>query len=743
MNARTRFILAVIVLCLLMTGPFILTAVFLMLDASDAERLAFAELLLPRLPLGTFLTLLGFVAGVMLLRSLFRQYVHGLMRMAEVLRLMLTANRHFSVTPEGPPEVRELARAANELAQQRNALLDDVDAKIREANAIEAEEKNRLAALMSEIALGVVVCNLDGRILLYNNRAKRQCNGPAVAPTTMGCGALIGLGRSIFSVLDRDQITHSLEIVLRRLHRGRVEPTANFITSTRTGQLLRVQMAPVLKAPDSSAGSALAETRSAVDSTVTGYVLTIENVTAAFEHDIERDLVLQTLTDDNRSALANIRAAAETVLDTPEMTDYDRQRFNCVIADEVIAMSTRLDDTLSRFSGSFKTRWPLEEVLAIDVLVAAARRIEDRLRLPIRHEDEDANLWILGDSFALIQVIAFLAERLREQYLIDELHLRLMADGSRAYIDLIWDGTAVPTELLHDWEMRPMQIGNETSALSLREVINRHGGEIWQSRAMTDDGENTAFLRVSLPALSKRDMVTSYPAHHPHGDDRPEYYDFDLFTQRDAVYGIDLDCSLTELVYTAFDTETTGLDPANGDDILQLGAVRIVNNRLLRQEVFDQLVDPGISIKPEAVRVHGITDSMVQGQPRIGDVLTAFHAFCAETVLVAHNGAFDMRFLEINEGRTGVRFAQPLLDTLLLSVVIHPHQESHQLESIAERMGVNVLGRHTALGDAFVTGEIFLKMIPLLADMGIVTLRQALDATQKTYIARLEPRNRS
>jgi DNA polymerase-3 subunit epsilon len=129
---------------------------------------------------------------------------------------------------------------------------------------------------------------------------------------------------------------------------------------------------------------------------------------------------------------------------------------------------------------------------------------------------------------------------------------------------------------------------------------------------------------------------------------------------------------------------------------------------------------------------------MVSGQPRLDVVLPAFHEFCAETVLVAHNAAFDMRFFQLKEDSLGVRFTQPVLDTLLLSAVIHPNQESHRLESIAERLGINVIGRHTALGDAFVTGEVFLKMIPLLADMGIFTLRQALDAAQKTYFARVK-----
>jgi DNA polymerase-3 subunit epsilon len=128
---------------------------------------------------------------------------------------------------------------------------------------------------------------------------------------------------------------------------------------------------------------------------------------------------------------------------------------------------------------------------------------------------------------------------------------------------------------------------------------------------------------------------------------------------------------------------------------------------------------------------------MLRGQPTIDQVLPAFSDFCEDTVLVAHNAAFDMRFLQMKEAATGVVFRQPVLDTLLLSAVIHPNQDSHRLEAIAERLGVNVIGRHTALGDAIVTGEVFLKMIPLLADQGIRTLREAREAAERTYYARV------
>ncbi len=764
MKAKVRFVIAAVVLGLLMVGPFGITALLLFLDSKDAEREAFAQFLLPRLPLGGLITVMGFAFGIMLLRGLFQQYVQGLSRMAETLRLMLGANRNFRVEPDGPPEVRELARAANDLAQQRNELLDDVEAQIRQAKATVEEEKNRLAALMSELAMGVVVCNLDGRILLYNSRARLQFKALAQGPTSMSGGALIGLGRSIFSILERGQITHSLENIQQRLRRGSAEPTANFITATRGGQLLRAQMAPVLRTgatgpatasvdslpptPPPGEGGDNASSQAAPaqgipattmvggDQQVTGYVLTIENITRNFEREAERDQALQALTDGNRAALGNIRAAVETLLDSPEMEADFRERFMRVISDEASTMSARLDATMNRFADSLKTRWPLEDVLAIDILSAAARRIEDRLKLPIKHEEQDASLWMRVDSFSLIQAITFLASRLQDHYEIRELRLRLAADARMVFVDLIWSGTTVSSETLYTWELEPMNVGNETSPLTLRDVVERHGGEIWYQR---DKAAHRAFFRFVLPAAATPDAPVVDQAQHLHSDSRPEYYDFDLFAARDAEgANIDLDRKLTELAYSVFDTETTGLQPSQGDEIIQMGAVRIVNNRLLRQEIFDQLVDPGIPLKAEGIPIHGITEAMVNGQPRLDVVLPAFHEFCHETVLVAHNAAFDMRFFQLKEDSLGVRFTQPVLDTLLLSAVIHPNQESHKLELIAERLGINVIGRHTALGDAFVTGEVFLKMVPLLADMGIHTLRQALEASQKTYFARIQ-----
>ncbi len=716
MKAIYRFVLAVIVLGLLMTGPFIITVLLVWLDMKDNERELLGQLLLSRLPIGVMMTVFGFAFGVMVLNKLFKQYVNGLMRMSETLRLMLGANRDFRVTPEGPPEVQHLARAANDLAQQRDALMDDVEAQIAAAKASVEEEKNRLAALMSELAQAVVVCNLDGRILLYNNRARLQFKALAQGPTSVSGGALIGLGRSIFSILEKNQVLHATEVIRQRLGAGKAA-LANFITTLRGGQLLRVQMVPVLAAGEGGDG-------------MSGYVLTVENITRSIEQEARRDQVLHSLTEGSRAALGNIRAAVTNLIDYPDMEGELRERFLKIVGDEVSGMSQRLDQTMANFSDSMKTRWPLEDILGIDVIAAAQRRIEDKLKLTIKTEELDDALWVKADSFSLVFALVFLASKLQDHYEPRELRFRLSSEGKLAYLDLIWAGPAMSSETFYTWEMESMQAAGETTPLSLREVIDRHGGEIWYQR---EKAAHRAFFRFVLPVASP-EVVQEEERSRSSG--RPEYYDFDLFNFADK--SIDLDRKLSELTYTVFDTETTGLEPSKGDEIIQIGAARIVNNRLLRQEVFDQLVDPECPLKPESIPIHGITEDMVRGQPNIDLVLPAFHEFCEDTVLIAHNAAFDMRFLQLKEERTGIRFTQPVLDTLLLSAVIHPNQESHKLDVILERLGVHIDSRHNALGDALATAEVFLKMVPLLEEMGIVTVRQALEAAEKTYFARVK-----
>lgn len=723
MSAKTRYILAIAILVLLMTAPFVLTAGIVYSELQGEARAHFLEAVDRWLPIGGMLTLVALLLGVQLLRNLFKQYVRGLMAMAETLRLMLGANRNFRVTLDGPPEIQELGRAANDLAQQRDALLDDVEARIAHAKSAVEEEKNRLAALVAELPMPVVVCNLDGRILLYNNRARLQAR--ALVPDAHAAGALIGLGRSIYGVFDRSLIGHSLETLQNRLEREGSQPLAHFITTTRAGQLIRVQMAPVIAVASTQSDAAAEPQRS-----IGGYVLVMENITKMLESGAQCDRTVQVLADDTRAALAGIRGSLQTLRGA---TDNDQARSVAdAIHDEVQILTVRLNQSAQDYARTLVSRWPLEEMLGADLVTAVSRRIEARLGITAKIDDVASDLWVKVDSYSLTQALTFLASKLEESFALKLVRLRLTHARHMVLLDLRWSGTAVSTETLLGWQLEPMSVAGETTPLTLRDVTDRHGGQLSCGR---ESAIQQSFFRLEIPVALARDVGDG--AGLVQVESRPEFYDFDLFNRAGEDHASDA-TTLASLAYTVFDTETTGLQPSAGDEIIQIGAVRIVNGRLLRHENIDQIIDPQRPLRPEGIPIHGITEEMVRGQPTIATVLPQFHAFCEGTVLVAHNAAFDMRFLQLKEDRLGIRFTQPVLDTLLLSAVIHPNQESHKLEAIAERLGITIIGRHTALGDAIVTAEVFLRMLPALADMGIHTLGQARAAAEKTYYARIK-----
>ncbi|MDK2796914.1 MAG: polymerase subunit epsilon [Tepidiphilus sp.] len=716
MQARWRFALAVAVLAALMTGPFVLTAVMVWAD-TPAETRSALHLLADRwLPLGVLTTLAGFAVGIALLGRLFRHYVQGLLRMAEGLDVLRRANSGFRVPEEGPREVVSLAQAINRLADDRDRLLAELDARVSEARRAVEEERNRLAALMAQLAEAVIVCNAEGRIILYNEAARRLER--AFGTSATAASGWIGLGRSIHALLDPDLVAYVFDALEARRGGGEAHPQLQVVTATPAGSLIRVRVSPI-------AGEAAGEE-------ISGYVLMLEDVTEQIEREAARNELLFELTEGNRAAIANIRLAAE-MLHLPDVDEAMRARFHAVIAREVEAVSERLEAASRAFADALRARWPLEPMRGADLVRAAAAYLQRRLEVALKLEILDEELWFDADHFSLLQALAFLAGRLVEDYGVRTLRLRLSGDERLVYLDLMWSGGSLSNEIVTGWELEPLSLGGTRSPLTLREVLERHGAAMWFDR---EKARHRAFVRLALPRKqSVRLPPAAAPTMPPLEEGRPEFYDFDLFAWSDKAGALE-DRPLTELSYTVFDTETTGLDPTGGDEIIQIGATRIVNGRLLKHESFEQLIDPRRPLDPASIAVHHITPEMLEGQPTIAEVLPAFHRFAHDTVLVAHNAAFDMRFLQLKEEKLGIRFDQPVLDTLLLAAFLLPNQE-HSLEALALYFGVRVFGRHTALGDALVTAEIFLKMIPLLAEKGVVTLRQAREASQQTYYARL------
>ena len=266
---------------------------------------------------------------------------------------------------------------------------------------------------------------------------------------------------------------------------------------------------------------------------------------------------------------------------------------------------------------------------------------------------------------------------------------------------------------------------------------------------VTEAGRSTGFVLVAPPdaaghgtavpeqeaEVAALEAASAHLQAAPRAAPRPVVYDFRLLELDPTAPGADDD--LRSLAFTVLDLETTGLNPHGGDKVVSVGAVRVDRGRVREDDVLDRLVDPGRTIPATATAVHGITDAMVAGRSRLPAVLTDLSRFSSDSVLVGHDIAFDLAFLTGPAERHGIELPGRVLDTLLLSAVLHPADgEAHGLDAVAARYGVPVLGRHTALGDALVTAEILVRMIDQLAAAGIATYGDAVQAASRTRLAR-------
>lgn len=669
------------------------------------------------------LALLLVIGAVLAFFFFWQLYRRKTRQLIEEASRIVTIQPTYRVRVDGPGDLQQLAQVINTLADHFQASLadqqvkllqtrSDLEAKIGQARATLEQERNKLAILMADLAEGVLVCNLEGQILLYNNRAGQLLSHAVNGKATSGVGGWVGLGHSIFGLIDRHSITHALEELAYRSQKQQSNLAARFVTTTTQGQLLRVRLAPVLDQSQE----------------ISGFILTLEDITRQLQTSSRRDILLQSLIEGIRASLGSIRAAIETIEGYPEMDAAKLGQLRKVIYDESMTLSTRLNQTTAEHAEDLKADWQLEEMLGSDLLWAIQRRFEDKLNIATQVDTIEENLWLKVDSYSIVQAMTYIVGQLKADFEVNEVTFNLKQSGRLAALDMTWQGIPAELEKIWGWQNQALILEGEGTPLTLREVAERHGGEAW---CQSDRTSNTTYFRLLLPTTQPRQARSLSPAL----ESRPEYYDFDLFSQPAPPPEVD-EQLLSNLVYTVFDTETTGLSPSAGDEIIAIGAVRIAHGRLLRQEIFDQLVDPHRAISPESVHIHGISLDMVQGQPTIEQVLPEFMHFTQDTVLVGHNVAFDLRMLQLKEAQTGLKFSHPVLDVLLLSAVVQPDQKTHSLEAIAQRLGLNIIGRHTSLGDAILTGEIFLKFIPLLAERGVVTLKQARLATQQVYSAR-------
>jgi DNA polymerase III subunit epsilon len=160
------------------------------------------------------------------------------------------------------------------------------------------------------------------------------------------------------------------------------------------------------------------------------------------------------------------------------------------------------------------------------------------------------------------------------------------------------------------------------------------------------------------------------------------------------------------------DTETTGLDPADGHRVLEIGAVEIVHQSLTGN-VFHALINPERDVPEDAARVHGHTAAVLKDKPVFAKIVDDFLAFISDSNLVIHNADFDVRFLNAELARLGLAALEVgrVVDTLSLARKKHPGQPN-SLDALCDRYRVDRSRRvrHGALLDAEILVEVYCEL---------------------------------
>ena len=681
---------------------------FGLLAAISAAVLAGAGWLASRGDLPAWLCWAGAACLIVALQAalwgvLDRTWLQPSIALAREIELLIHADAG-RITPPAHHALGPLPTAIAQLAERWRTSQAGQQAALDQASARAREQQSRLEALLRDLSDGVIACGSDRRILLFNDAALRILDGHPE----------LGLDRPLDRLIARESIAHAFDALCEARARREATPAGGaregFVCATADGgKLLRCRMALILDHHGAPSG----------------FVLDFADATLRLGQLEQRELRLAQLVEELRAPVATLRAAIEVLAGERPPSPDQRAAFMGVIVRESATLSERLETLWQTSTSLAADVWPMADLFSADLVRWTNRRASGPELVPV-----GTGLWLHGDGYYLTMLLSALAQRVGEATSSATLDLEAHARGRRVELDLVWTGAPLPVGALEAWLDQPLEPAH--GGLRLRDVLRRHDSELWSQVHHRPD---RAVVRLPLPGPRRPQVGAVEPAGEPLPP-RPEFYDFGLLERsRDHARPL-LDQPLDALSYVVFDTETTGLDPAGKDQIIQIAGVRVVNRRLLSGETFDRLVNPGRPIPKASIRFHGITDDMVRGRPPIEIILPQVRAFAGDAILVAHNAAFDLAFVRRDQERCGVRFDNPVLDTLLLSAVLHDHTSEHSLDAIAARFGITMLDRHRALGDALGTAKLFLRLLDLLEARGVTTLGQALAVSQRASTLR-------
>ena len=389
----------------------------------------------------------------------FRFYIIPVNQLAEETQLMATVNPRHRIKCQGSYDVMRLGDMINRFANQQADMAESLARQKQTAKASSETEKDMLAALMEGLPQGILICNLESQIVFYNRKIKQLFSRNGVKEPQW-----IGLGRSIFGIVEKALIERAMERMSHQLAEKQVVRGERFLMGGgRFEKALPAELLPVLDSQHH----------------ITGFIISVEDAVARFKKEQELFSSLQSWQHQLTQSVSVIKAAVEILQDESFDSAHDRDELVRIIAHESDLAAERLSKNEVIHAWYPNRPWPLTAVDAGEWSRYLIHRARETIEMDLQIEALGLKAQISIDMHHLTNGLLFVLQQVGAISGVRQIRGRFYQLDAWIYLDFSWQGKNITLDTLKQWKANVPSIQQVRLDITLADILIYHGAKLW------------------------------------------------------------------------------------------------------------------------------------------------------------------------------------------------------------------------------------------------------------------------